>query len=253
MVRAWASPTKDSDIPQSFRTARAAVRHHPGHQFLLRLPQLVLRPAPRAHVLDDPLVLRQLARLVAQLPAAQSPWGVAVNWGMLMTLKDTTCLPVDAAHPSYRGGRFDCPAANVPIGHALPRWNFSVTQNFQWRRLSVYALFQGTIGRDVWNEARQWSTFDFITKDLDQVGRTVQEAKPIGYYFRGAPPTHSAGIGGFRAILDHVQKLTPLRKNVTTEDVANAAAFLCSDLAAGITGEILYVDAGYSHVGMNLG
>jgi enoyl-[acyl-carrier protein] reductase I len=46
--------------------------------------------------------------------------------------------------------------------------------------------------------------------------------------------------------------MTPLRKNVTTEDVGNAAAFLCSSLAAGITGEILYVDAGYSHVAMNL-
>ncbi|MGA9851884.1 MAG: enoyl-ACP reductase [Gammaproteobacteria bacterium] len=63
----------------------------------------------------------------------------------------------------------------------------------------------------------------------------------------------AAGIGGFRAILEHVQKMTPLRKNVTIEDVGNAAAFLCSDLAAGITGEILYVDAGYSHVGMSLG
>ncbi|MGH8401010.1 MAG: enoyl-ACP reductase FabI [Gammaproteobacteria bacterium] len=62
----------------------------------------------------------------------------------------------------------------------------------------------------------------------------------------------AAGIAGFRSILEHVQKLTPLRKNVTTEDVGNAAAFLCSDLAAGITGEILYVDAGYSHVGMSL-
>ncbi|HEX5339742.1 MAG TPA: SDR family oxidoreductase [Gammaproteobacteria bacterium] len=62
----------------------------------------------------------------------------------------------------------------------------------------------------------------------------------------------AAGIAGFRAILEHVQKLTPLRKNVSTEDVGNAAAFLCSDLAAGITGEILYVDAGYSHVGMSL-
>ncbi|HLW74495.1 MAG TPA: enoyl-ACP reductase [Gammaproteobacteria bacterium] len=62
----------------------------------------------------------------------------------------------------------------------------------------------------------------------------------------------AAGIAGFRDILKHVQDMTPLRKNVTTEDVGNAAAFLCSDLAAGITGEILYVDAGYSHVGMNL-
>ena len=63
----------------------------------------------------------------------------------------------------------------------------------------------------------------------------------------------AAGISGFRDILKHVETMTPLRKNVTTEDVGNAAAFLCSDLAAGITGEILYVDAGYSHVGMNLG
>ncbi|UCC13316.1 MAG: enoyl-ACP reductase [Gammaproteobacteria bacterium] len=62
----------------------------------------------------------------------------------------------------------------------------------------------------------------------------------------------AAGSGGFRKILGHVAGMTPLRKNVTIEDVGNAAAFLCSDLAAGITGEILYVDAGYSHVGMSL-
>ena len=63
----------------------------------------------------------------------------------------------------------------------------------------------------------------------------------------------AAGISGFREILKHVETQTPLRRNVSTEDVGNAAAFLCSDLAAGITGEILYVDAGYSHVGMNFG
>jgi TonB-linked SusC/RagA family outer membrane protein len=134
----------------------------------------------------------------AQLPAAQSPWGVAVNWGMLMTVKDSTCLPVDAAnHPSYKGGRFDCPALNVPIGQALPKWNGSVTQNFQWRRLSVYALFQGSVGRKVWNEGRQWSYLDFLVNDIDQANRTVQSAKPVGYYYRGAPPTHANGIGGF--------------------------------------------------------
>ena len=62
----------------------------------------------------------------------------------------------------------------------------------------------------------------------------------------------AAGIAGFRDILKHVQDMTPMRRNVTTEDVGNAAAFLCSDLAAGVTGEVLYVDAGYSHVGMDL-
>ena len=60
----------------------------------------------------------------------------------------------------------------------------------------------------------------------------------------------AAGVSGFRKMLHHVASFTPLRRNVTIEEVGNAAAFLCSDLASGITGEVLYVDAGYSHVGM---
>ncbi len=63
----------------------------------------------------------------------------------------------------------------------------------------------------------------------------------------------AAGIGGFRRMLAHVAQVAPLRRNVTTEDVGNAAAFLCSDMAAGITGEILYVDNGFSTVGMSFG
>ena len=60
----------------------------------------------------------------------------------------------------------------------------------------------------------------------------------------------AAGISDFRKMLDQVASSAPLRRNVTIEDVGNAAAFLCSDLAAGITGEITYVDAGYNCVGM---
>lgn len=63
----------------------------------------------------------------------------------------------------------------------------------------------------------------------------------------------AAGIGGFRKMLAHVAQVAPLRRNVTTEDVGNAASFLCSDMAAGVTGEILYVDAGFSTVGMTFG
>ncbi len=61
----------------------------------------------------------------------------------------------------------------------------------------------------------------------------------------------AAGIGGFRKMLARVAEVAPLRRNVTLEDVGNTAAFLCSDLAAGITGEIIYVDAGFSTVGMS--
>ena len=53
-------------------------------------------------------------------------------------------------------------------------------------------------------------------------------------------------------MLTHVSEAAPLKRNITTEDVGNAASFLVSDLAAGITGEILYVDAGYNTVGMHL-
>jgi enoyl-[acyl-carrier protein] reductase I len=61
----------------------------------------------------------------------------------------------------------------------------------------------------------------------------------------------AAGIAGFRKMLSRVAEVAPLRRNVTSEDVGNAAAFLCSDLAAGITGEILYVDSGFNTVGMS--
>jgi len=60
----------------------------------------------------------------------------------------------------------------------------------------------------------------------------------------------AAGISKFRSMLDHVETTAPLRRSVTAEDVGNTAAFLCSDLASGITGEITYVDAGYNIVGM---
>ncbi len=58
----------------------------------------------------------------------------------------------------------------------------------------------------------------------------------------------ASGIAGFGKILKHVEQFAPLRRNVGIDDVGNAAAFLLSDLAAGITGEILHVDSGYSNV-----
>jgi len=58
----------------------------------------------------------------------------------------------------------------------------------------------------------------------------------------------AAGIGGFGRILSYNEKVAPLRRNVTTEEVGNTAAFLCSDLASGITAEVVYVDAGFNSV-----
>ncbi len=86
----------------------------------------------------------------------------------------------------------------------------------------------------------------FLAADLGPGGTRVNaiSAGPI-------KTLAAAGVGGFRKMLTHVAAATPLRRNVTIEEVGNVAAFLCSDLASGVTGEVVYVDAGYSHVGMS--
>lgn len=60
----------------------------------------------------------------------------------------------------------------------------------------------------------------------------------------------AAGIAHFRAMLNQVERHTPLRRTVTTKEVGNAAAFLCSDLASGITGDVIYVDTGFHVLGL---
>jgi len=85
----------------------------------------------------------------------------------------------------------------------------------------------------------------FLAYDLGPEGTRVNaiSAGPI-------KTLASAGIKGMRQMLATVADTAPLKRNVTIDDVGNSAAFLCSDLAAGITGHVLYVDAGYSIVGM---
>lgn len=62
----------------------------------------------------------------------------------------------------------------------------------------------------------------------------------------------ASGIRDFSKLLNHVAQESSLRRNVTTEEVGNAAAFMLSDLASGITGEITYVDAGYNINALNV-
>lgn len=60
----------------------------------------------------------------------------------------------------------------------------------------------------------------------------------------------AAGVNGFTQILNHVEEKAPLRRNVTQEDVARSAVYLCSDMASGVSGEIHYVDGGYNVIGI---
>lgn len=60
----------------------------------------------------------------------------------------------------------------------------------------------------------------------------------------------SSAVGGILDMIHHVEEVAPLRRTVTQLEVGNTAAFLCSDLSSGITGQVLYVDAGYEIMGM---
>ncbi len=63
----------------------------------------------------------------------------------------------------------------------------------------------------------------------------------------------SAGVSSFKAMYGEFKNMAPLRRNVTIDDVGNAALYLCSDWAAGVTGEVHYVDAGFNVIGISMG
>lgn len=86
----------------------------------------------------------------------------------------------------------------------------------------------------------------FLAFDLGEEGTRVNaiSAGPI-------KTLAAAGVKGMRQMLHKVAEASPLKRNVSTADVGNTAAFLCSDLAAGITGQVIYVDSGYNIVGMS--
>jgi hypothetical protein len=121
------------------------------------------------------------------LPGGVAPWGVALHWGMPIILRGNPNNVSDAKL--------------VALGNALPEFRFAVTQNVRWRKVSLYALLDAAIGQRVWNEGFHWAHLDFLSKDVDQIGKSVATAKPIGYYYRAAPPDNGNGVGGFYDLL----------------------------------------------------
>jgi len=123
---------------------------------------------------------------MTSVPAAQAPWaggttGDRLNWGFPMLERDA-----NGGVPVLR------------VGQALPAFRWSNAQNFRYKRFTAYGLLDATIGKDVWNRGRQWSLGDFMHRDADQQGRSVADAKPIGYYFRAVS---TGGLGGLYDVL----------------------------------------------------
>lgn len=106
-----------------------------------------------------------------------------ISWGALIVQRDSTGT-----------------AMQVPLGNPLPNFRWGLSQTLNIKRLSAYALIDAAMGQHVWNQGRSWSYLDFLEGSEDQAGKSVADAKPIGYYYRAGAPDNS-GIGGLYDIL----------------------------------------------------
>ena len=116
------------------------------------------------------------------LASCSGPWGNNTNWGMPITLRDSTNS-----------------IAFAKLGNGLPKYHWGLSQNIDYKRVSLYGLLDASIGQHLWNIVEHWSLGDFQSNKVDQTGKSVEDAKPVGYYWRRGPsqnPGGNVGVGG---------------------------------------------------------
>jgi len=114
-----------------------------------------------------------------------TPWGQRqVHWGMPTAVRDSNGSEI-----------------NQLLGNAMPLWKIGWSHNLQYKRINAYVLLDKTFGNKIYNTDRHWSWGDFMTVDAQQDGKSVETAKPIGYYWRSAAPEAATGVGGYYDVL----------------------------------------------------
>jgi hypothetical protein len=173
-----------------------------------------------------------------KLPASASPWNVPLSFG----------------HPivdrPLRGQPGEGVGALSILGNSLPDFRMTFNNTVTYKRLTAYALLDGTFGHVINNQGEQWGLLDFSSGYFDMNERTVENAKPVGYGWRvGAP--ESSGSGGFYDVLGpHNYSVesgtyTKLREVSLTYRVGRLPG-LGGEWTAGITGRNLFTWTSYS-------
>ena len=119
---------------------------------------------------------------------------VAVNWGMPIIIRDSSGS-----------------AVQTPLGNPLPNFHWALSHTLSYKRFNAYALFDANIGQHVYNQGRGWSYLDFLEGRESQIGASVENAKPLGYYYRAGAPDQSR-LGGLYDLLGP--------NNAVTEDAS---------------------------------
>jgi hypothetical protein len=109
-----------------------------------------------------------------------NPYAIPINhWGMPIMMRDSTGNPL-----------------LNQLGSGSPDFHVALSQSLTWKRLTLHALVDGVYGLRTRNAQVQWSMGDFNVSKEDQHGKTVETAKPLGYYWRATAPDHNDGVGG---------------------------------------------------------
>ena len=123
-----------------------------------------------------------------KLPAAQSPWNFPLQFG----------------HPivdrPLKGEKGEGVGINHIIGNTLPKFRFALNNTVTYKKLSLYALLDATIGHNIQNQGEGWGLLDLSSNYFDQGNASVETAKPLGYGWR-VGGSEGAGSGGFYDLL----------------------------------------------------
>jgi Outer membrane cobalamin receptor protein len=183
-----------------------------------------------------------------KLPAAQSPWNVPLYFGMPIVDRPLRGQACSESNPT------SCPGEGVGalhiLGNTLPDFRLTWNNTIQYKRLTLYALLDGTYGHYINNQGEQWGLLDFSSAHFDQQGKSVETAKPTAYGWRvGAP--ESSGAGGFYDVLGpnnySVEKgtFTKVREMSVTYRVGRLPN-VPGDWTVGVVGRNLFTLTDYS-------
>ena len=233
----------------AYGIARALAREGATLAFTCQNEDLRARVTDLAREFGSPPVLRCDVAQDGEIDATFD--GLRQAWGTLDGIVHSIAY---APREALKGNLLDgLTREGFRLAHDVSAYSFAALARaglplMQGRRAALLTLTYLGAVRSVPNynvmglaKASLEATVRYLAQDLGPKGIRVNgiSAGPI-------KTLAAAGISGFGRILKFVEDNAPLRRNVTIDDVGNAAAFLLSDLAAGITGEITYVDAGFN-------
>jgi TonB-linked SusC/RagA family outer membrane protein len=176
----------------------------------------------------------------SKLSAANSPYNYQLYYG----------------HPiidrPLRGENGEGVGVNHILGNTLPDFRLTFGNNMTYKRLTFYALLDGTFGHSINNQGEGWGLLDISSAHFDQAGKSVETAKPVGYGWRAAgAESGNAGTGGFYDILNantyNVEKgsYAKLREVSATYRVGNVRG-IGGDWTVGLVGRNLLTFTKYS-------